>query len=158
MKKRIALTITSILAMSMFFSVYQPTDAVPYYNHDGSVDEKMTKHTVEQLKNKKDHWYYAVKVCADKYTMGVAGIILKSDMDKKILTVDRNIKKGDCKVYGAVMMAKNGNTLGGELIEKHEAVQKMFELKKDITKLPKSQFKIVMEDWSMYRMMTGFYL
>ncbi len=77
-------------------------------------------------------------------------------MDKVVLGVNKNIKKGDCKTYGAVMKAKNGETLGGELIEKHEAVQKMIELQKHKSKLTKSQYQIAMKEWAMYFHMTGF--
>lgn len=155
MKRKISAILTTILAVSLVFSVYQPSNAAPYYDHDGSVDEKITKYKVEKL-TKKDYWYYAVKVCADDYTMGIAGVILKSDMDKKVLGIKKTIKKGDCKVYGAVMKAKNGDTLGGELVENHEAIQKMIELKKDVTKLPKSQFNEAIKEWSMYYWMSGF--
>lgn len=156
MKTKVAAILTSILAVSLLILVYQPTNAATYYNHDGSVDEHITKYKVEPLKKSKNYWYYAVKVCADDYTMGVAGIILKSDMDRVVLGVNRNIMKGDCKVYGAVMKANSGDTLGGELIEKHEAVQKMLELKKDMITLPKSQIKAAMNEWAMYYDMTGF--
>ncbi len=154
MNKKLMVILATITATGLLTSMYQPTNAAPYYNHDGSIDENITKYKVEPLKGKKNYWYYAVKVCADDYPMGIAGAILKSDMDQKVLWIDKYIKKGDCKVYGAVMKAKNGETLGGEVIENHEAIQIMLELKD--TSLPKSQFKAAMKEWSMYRMMTGF--
>ncbi len=145
-----------MLSISLLFSIYQPTSAAPYYNHDGSIDENVEKYKVEPLKGKKNYWYYAVKVCANDYTMGIAGIVLKSDMDTKVLGVKKNIKKGDCKVYGAVMKAKNGETLGAEVIENHEAVQKMTELKKSFSKLSKSQLKSASQEFGKLFLMTGF--
>lgn len=156
MKIKLKAAIISIIAASLLFTFYQPGDAQLYYNHDGSVDKNMSKHDIKQLKGKKDWWYYSVKVCANDYTMGIAGVILKSDIDKQVLGVNKNIPKGECKVYGAVMKAKDGKTLGGDLIEKHEAIQKMIELRKSINGMSKSQSKQAMEEWSMLFNMIGF--
>ncbi len=155
MKIKLAAIITSIMAVSLLFAVYQPSSAVPYYNHDGSVDKNLTKHDIKQLKGKKDWWYYSVKVCANDYTMGIAGVVLKSDTDKQVLGVNKNIPKGECKVYGAVMRAKDSSTLGGDLIENHEAIQKMLELKNSMGK-SKSQYNKAADEWGMLFHMTGF--
>jgi hypothetical protein len=155
MKIKLAAIITSIIAAGLLFAVYQPGDAQSYYNHDGSVEKNMSKYKTEQLKGKKDWWYYAVKVCANEYTMGIAGVVLKSDMDKQVLGVNKNIPKGECRVYGAVMKAKDGKTLGGELIEKHEAIQRMLDLKNSMGK-SKLQYKQTAEEWGMLFNMVGY--
>jgi len=155
MKIKLAAIITSLVAAGLLFAVYQPGDAAPYYNHDGSVDKNLTKYKIEQLKGKKDWWYYSVKVCANDYTMGVAGVVLKSDMDRQVLGVNKNIPKGECKEYGAVMRAKDGKTLGGELIEKHEAIQRMLDLKNSMGK-SKSQYKQAADEWAMLFNMIGY--
>ena len=148
MKIKLAAIITSIVAAGLLFAVYQPGDAATYSNADGSVEKYMTKLQIEQLKGKKDWWYYSVRVCANDYTLGIAGVVLKSDMDKQVLGVNKNISKGTCKVFGAVMKAKDGKTLGGELIEKHEAIQKMLDLKNSISK-SKSMNRQAAEEWGM---------
>jgi hypothetical protein len=155
MKIKLAAIITSVAAAGLLFAVYQPGEAQTYYNHDGSVDKSMSKHQVEQLKGKKDWWYYSVKVCANDYTMGVAGVVLKSDIDKQVLGVNKNIPKGECRVYGAVMKAKDGKTLGGDLIEKHEAMKRMLDLKNSMSK-SKSQFKQTADEWGMLFNMVGY--
>jgi len=148
MKLKLAAIITSVTAAGLLFAVYQPGEAQTYYNHDGSVDKNLSKHRVEQLKGKKDWWYYSVKVCANDYTMGVAGIVLKSDIDRQVLGVNKNIPKGDCRVYGAVIKAKDSKTLGGELIEKHEAIKRMLDLKNSMGK-SKYQYKQAADEWGM---------
>ena len=53
MKKKLAVSITSIIAASLLLShTYQPSDAVEYYGHDGSIDKSMKKTVVEPLKGK----------------------------------------------------------------------------------------------------------
>jgi len=148
MKIKLAAIITSIIAAGLLFAVYQPGNAAPYTNADGSVEKYMSKVHTEQLKGKKDWWYYSVKVCATDYTMGIAGVVLKSDMDKQVLGVNRNIPKGECREYGAVMRAKDGKTLGGDLIEKQEAIQRMLDLRSSVGK-SKSQFKQTADEWGM---------
>ena len=63
-------------------------------------------------------WNYTVKVCANDYPMAIHSVILKSDMDKQVLGFNKTIKKGDCTYAAAVMKAKDGKTLGAELIQK----------------------------------------
>ncbi len=60
--------------------------------------------------------------------MRVSLVILKSDIYEKKLGVNKIIPKGECRSYGAVMKAKDPNTLGGSLLEKHEAIEKMEQL------------------------------
>ena len=124
MKTKLTTIIASLTIASLLFSVYQPGNAISYYGHDGSVDNSITKVKVEPYKGKPGYWVYLVKVCADDHNLGVAAVILKSDIAKKELGVNKSIKKGDCSHYGAVMKAKDGNTLGAELIERHEALEK----------------------------------
>jgi hypothetical protein len=46
------------------------------------------------------------------------------------------------------MKAKDGKTLGGDLIEKHEAIKRMIDLKNSVGK-SKSQFKQAADEWGM---------
>ena len=147
--------IASLTIASLLFAVYQPGNAVTYYNHDGSVDKYLTKAKVEPYKGKQGYWVYLVKVCADDHNLGVAAVILKSDIAKKELGVNKTIKKGDCSHYGAVMKAKDGNTLGAELIERHEALERYNEI---LTELPDKSIKEKKElrkELSFYRYMLG---
>ena len=127
MKTRIII-LASLAIASLLFASYQPGNAKTYYNHDGTVDKHLTKIKVEPYKGKKDLWVYLVKACATDRNLSIAAVTLKSDMSEHLLGVNKSIKEGDCSVYGAVMKARDGNTLGAELIERHEAVQRMQDL------------------------------
>lgn len=132
MNKKTTTIITSLTIATLLFATYQPGNAITYYGHDGSVDEHLTKIKVEPYKGKQGYWVYIVKACADDYNLGVAAVILKSDVEIKHLGVNKNIKKGECSHYGAVMKAKNGNSLGAELIERHDALEKYYEILSEI--------------------------
>jgi hypothetical protein len=61
------------------------------------------------------------------------------------------IPKGKCSYYGAVMKAKNGDTLGYRITEMHEATQKIIDSK---------QGKLSGTSWSeisRYKFVLGFY-
>ena len=153
---KIKLTIIASLTIaSLLFSVYQPGNAVTYYGHDGSVDNYLTKTKVEPYKGKPGYWVYMVKACATDHNLGVAAVILKSDIAIKELGVNKSIKKGECSNYGAVMKAKDGNTLGAELIERHEALTKYNEILNDMSGKSIKEKKELRKELYSYRSMLG---
>ncbi|MFB5608112.1 MAG: hypothetical protein ACE5RI_08550 [Candidatus Nitrosomaritimum yanchengensis] len=139
--------ISSILIITIIFTPIHETSAQSYYGHDGSVDEYLEKVTVKPYPGKKDYWTYIVKACAGSHNIAIAEVILKSDIDKKILGVNKSIVKGNCSSYGAVMKAKDGKTLGAELIEKHEALEHMEKILKDIPNSSTKERKIMMKEF-----------
>ena len=147
--------ITSLTIASLLFAVYQPGNAVTYYGHDGSVDDYLTKTKVEPYKGKSGYWIYLVKACATDHNLGVAAVILKSDIAKKELGVNKTIKKGECSHYGAVMKAKDGNTLGAELIERHEALAKYNEILDEMSGKSIKEKKELRKELYTYRAMLG---
>ena len=147
--------IASLTIASLLFAVYQPGNAVTYYGHDGSVDDYLTKTKVEPFKGKQGYWVYIVKACADDYNLGVAAVILKSDLDTKVLGVNKSIKKGECSHYGAVMKAKNGNTLEAELIERHEALEKYNQILNDMSGKSIKEKKELRKELYSYRVILG---
>lgn len=155
MKKQLIGLILAILVLTIIFSSFQSTGAVSYYGHDGSVSENLQKIVVKPYPGKKDLWVYVVKACAKTHHLGVAGIILKSDIDTVKLGVNKIIVKGNCSSYGAIMKAKNGNTLGAELIQRHEALEKYDSLVKSIPGTSKNNIKGVMKEISFYRNILG---
>ncbi|WP_428325663.1 hypothetical protein [Nitrosopumilus sp.] len=156
MKAKLTTIIASLTIASLLFSVYQPGNAITYYNgHNGSVEEYITKTKVEPYKGKQGYWVYLVKVCADDYNLGVAAVILKSDIAKKELGVNKSIKKGECSHYGAVMKAKDGNTLGAELIERHEALEKYNEILNKMSGKSIKEKKELRKELYAYRTMLG---
>ena len=147
--------IASLTIASLLFAVYQPGNAITYYGHDGSVDDYLTKTKVEPFKGKQGYWVYIVKACADDYNLGVAAVILKSDLDTKVLGVNKSIKKGECSHYGAVMKAKNGNTLEAELIERHEALEKYNQILNDMSGKSIKEKKELRKELYSYRVILG---
>ena len=147
MNKKITGGFASILVLTIVFASIQSTDAQYYSGHDGSVDEYLEKVTVKPYGNKKDHWTYIVKACATTHHIGIAEVILKSDIDKKVLGVNKSIIKGTCSSYGAVMKAKDGKSLGAELVEKYEAVEKMEKILKDASSGSKNERKSLMKEF-----------
>lgn len=147
--------IASLTIASLLFAVYQPGNAVTYYGHNGSVEEYITKTKVEPYKGKKDLWTYLVKVCATDHNLGIAAITLKSDMTEIVQNVNKSISKGNCSHYGAVMKAKDGSTLGAELIERHEALQKYNEVLNSDASKNKSVEQKRQKEIIHYRIMLG---
>lgn len=99
------------------------TDAVPYERPSDSkyVKEKIAKPYV----GKTGWWVYMIKVCADVHTLGITEVIMVSDIETQYLGVNKAIPKGECSTYGAVMKAKNGNTLGYKITTSSEAAEKI---------------------------------
>ena len=142
MNTRLMTIVASALISSLLFSVYQPGAAAPYYNHDGSVDSDLVKKIVKPLKGHANYWLYSIETCATDHAMRVSLVILKSDIDEKKLGVNKIIPKGECRSYGAVMKAKDPNTLGASLLESYEAVEKMGQLLRDKASMSKEDRKI----------------
>lgn len=155
MKKQLIGGFASILVLTIVFSSIQSTSAVSYYGHDGSVSEYLEKVVVKPYPGKKDYWVYIVKACATTHNLGVAGVILKSDIDTEKLGVGKSIGKGKCSSYGATMKAKDGTTLGAELILTHEALEKYQNLVKSIPGKSTKDIKSTMEEISFYRSILG---
>lgn len=155
MKVKISI-ITSITIATLLLSVYQPSAAAPYYNHDGSVDDSLEKIMVKEFHKGENNWVYRVQVCADENPIRVTQMILKSDIDQKKLGVNKIIPKGECKSYGAIMKAKDPNTLGAEMVETHEAVEKMKQLLEDMPSMSKKDRKVAHKQLIELFVVTGF--
>lgn len=155
MKKQLIGGIASVLVLTIVFSSIQTTEAVTYAGHDGSVSEYLEKVVVKPYSNKKDYWTYIVKACATTHNIAIAGVILKSDIDQQVLGVNKSIKKGDCSQYGAVMKAKDGSTLGAELIQKHEALERMEQILNDRNNVSMAERKTMMKEFTSLYTMIG---
>lgn len=154
MKKYLLGSFASIVVLTLIFSSEKETIAIPY-GHDGSVSEYLEKTVVKPYPGKKDYWTYIVKACATDHNLGIAGIILKSDIDQQILGVNKALVKGKCSYYGAVMKAKDGKTLGAELILTQQAVEKMENILKDSHNVSDKQRKSLMKEFMQLYAMTG---
>jgi len=155
MKKYLIGGFSSILVFTMIFASIQATEAIPYYGHDGSVSEYLEKSVVKPYPGKKDTWTYIVKACATSHNIGIAGVILKSDIDKQVLGVNKSLAKGKCSFYGAVMKAKDGKTLGAELILTSQAVEKMEKILKEGPTVSPVERKQMMNEFMQMYQMTG---
>ncbi|AFS81488.1 hypothetical protein NKOR_08135 [Candidatus Nitrosopumilus koreensis AR1] len=155
MKKQIIGSLTSILVLTIAFSSIQVAEAVYHTGHDGSVEEYLEKVVVKPMKGKKDMWTYIVKACATDHNLAITAVILKSDIDEKVLGVNKTIKKGECSTYGATMNAKDGKTLGAELIEKHEALQKFNDALNSDSAISKSEQQERQKEITKYRILLG---
>ncbi len=76
-------------------------------------------------------------------------------MAEKHLGVNKIVKKGDCSSYGAVMKAKDSKTLGAEIIERHEALDKFNQLLDSNSNLNKNQQQLRQKEITFYRIMLG---
>ena len=155
MKKNLIVIFAFTLVATLIFTVTQSSEAIPYYGHDGSVSEYLEKIVVKPYSGKKDTWTYIVKACATSHNLGIAGVVLKSDIDQQVLGVNKSIVKGKCSFYGAVMKAKDGKTLGAELILTHQAIEKMEKILKDSQNVSETQRKDMMKEFMRMYAMTG---
>jgi len=155
LKKYLIGGFSSVLVFTLIFTSIQSTEAISYYGHDGSVGEYLEKTVVKPYPGKKDTWTYVVKACATSHNIGIAGVILKSDIDQQTLGVNKSLAKGKCSFYGAVMKAKDGKTLGAELILKSQAVEKMEKILKDGPNVSDAQRKNMMKEFIRLYTMTG---
>ena len=142
MNRKLMYVIASTLVSSLLFSAYQPSAATPYYNHDGSVDEGLEKILVKKLQRGDNNYWYRVQVCAENYPIKITQMVFKSDIDKVTQGINKMVPKGECKSYGATMKANDPNTLGAEMIEVYEAVEKMQQLLKDMPTMSKNDRKV----------------
>ena len=141
--------------VTLLFSAYQPGAAAPYYSHDGSVDDDLVKKIVKPLKGHTNYWMYSIETCATDHAMRVSIVTLKSDMDEVNLGVNKIIPKGECRTYGAVMKAKDPNTMGGSLLEMYEAVEKMEQILKDMKSMSKGDRRIAHHEFMQLFAVTG---
>jgi len=155
MKKYLIGSFSSILVFTLIFTSVQATEAISYYGHDGSVSEYLEKSVVKPYPGKKDTWTYIVKACATTHNLGIAGVILKSDIDKQVLGVNKSLAKGKCAFYGSVMKAKDGKTLGAELILTSQSVEKMEKILKDGPNVSPVERKNMMNEFMQMYQMTG---
>jgi hypothetical protein len=138
MNKKIIIIVLSVVAGSLILLPLQNGESQKYIGHDGSISEYLTKIKVQQYKKNSPYWSYIVMACAENHSIAVAGVDLKSDVEKVSLGVNKIIPKGQCSVYGAVMKANDGSTLGATLITKDDAIK---EAQGIIDKIPVTQQK-----------------
>lgn len=106
---------------------------------------------VKPYPGKSGWWVYHLWVCADDYNLGIAEVVLSSDTEKIYQGVNKAIPKGECSTYGAVMKAKNGNTLGYKITTISDAADKIVKSK---------QGKLDGVNWNeigRYKFILGFY-
>ncbi len=144
------LGISLLVALVIFATTSVHSDAAVVYDKPG--DFKYVKERIaEPLKGKSGWWAYLVKICADDYSLGITEVVLSSDTETIYQGVNKVIPKGDCSMYGAVMKAKNGNTLGYKVTQPHEAAQKIDDAKHG---------KLTGSSWAeigRYKFILGFY-
>jgi len=121
MKKLFAVSL--IVASIIAASTLHATEAATYEKQTDFkyVKEKMVK----QYPGKSGWWIYHLVVCATDHHLAIAEVVLSSDTETLYQGVNKNIPKGECSVYGAVMKAKNGNTLGYKITTISEATEKI---------------------------------
>lgn len=141
----------ALLAMSvMIAGTVVPSSAA--INYDKQENFKYVKEKiVKPYPGKSGWWIYHVWVCADDYSLGIAEVVLSSDTEKIYQGVNKAIPKGECSTYGAVMKAKNGNTLGYKITTIADAAEKIAKSK---------QGKLDNTNWSeigRYKFVLGFY-
>jgi len=125
------------------------TDAAPYGKQ---ADYKYVKEKiVKPYPGKTGWWIYHLWVCADEYNLAITEVVLSSDTETLYLGVHKSIPKDKCSSYGAVMKAKNSNTLGYKITTTPEAAEKIVASK---------QGKLYGIDWpeiSRYKFILGYY-
>ena len=151
--EKLGILTASVLVTGLALANFQQSNAIQ--NYDGSVDEYLTKVKVEPMRGKKDLWVYIIKACAEDQNVRVVEVILKSDTEEIRLGVNKSISPGKCSYYGAVMKAKDGNTLGAVLIDDHEAREKISQLKSEIPNLSKIQLRTAIKEYLHYVSLLG---
>ena len=121
-------------------------DAATY---EKQADSKYVKEKiVKPYPGKSGWWIYIIKVCASDHSLGIAEVILSSDMGTQYLGVGKSIAKNDCSTYGAVMKAKSGSTLGYKITTTSEAAEKIVaskQGKRDSTNWPEvNRYKFIL--------------
>ena len=152
--------ITALFSMAMLFGLIiiqissTEAAAVSYIGHDGSVDKYMTKKIIKQY-DRPNQWLYYVEICATDKHLKISTVTLKSNIDEAFFSGFKTLRQGDCTPVGSVMKANDINTLGGTMMEKHEAVQRMQEL---IEGDNKNMSKAERSELSRLQSITGVYL
>lgn len=146
MIKSVGILLIVLVALAGTFA---HTNAAPYEKQAESkyVKEKIIKPYL----GKSGWWIYMIKVCADGHSLGIAEVMLSSDMETQYLGVGKSIAKNDCSTYGAVMKAKNSSTLGYKMTTTSEAAEKIIASK---------QGKRSSTDWpeiNRYKFILGFH-
>lgn len=149
MKKIVAIGLFAALFTSVF-TVNQQTEAVSYEANQSNF-KYVKERVVEPVPGKTTWWKYLIKVCADDHSLAIAEVVLSSDMEILYQGVHKVIPKGECSHYGAVMKAKNGNTMGYKITQTHEAAQKILDSKQG--KLSGTSWPEIMR----YKFILGFY-
>lgn len=147
MTKSLAISLIVLIIMAGTF--VHITNAAPYGKQEDS--EYVKERIVKPYTGKSGWWIYMIKVCADKHNLGIAEVVFSSDMETRYLGVKKSIAKNDCSTYGAVMKAKNGETMGYKLTTTSEATEKII-----ASKLQKS----IKTDWpeiDRYKFILGFH-
>lgn len=148
MMKLIAVSFIAVLVITSSAWIHA-TDAATY---EKQADFKYVKdRIVKQYPGKSGWWIYHIHVCASDYSIGIAEVVLSSDMETIYQGVNKAIPKGECSTYGAVMKAKNSNTLGYKITTMSEAADKIVASK---------QGKLDGSSWSeigRYKFILGFY-
>lgn len=145
-----------LLVVSMFV-VLLVIAVASLHNSEAAIYEKQTnfkyvkERIVEPLPGKSGWWKYLLKICADDHSLAIAEVVLSSDTERLYQGVNSAIPKGECTFYGAVMKAKNSNTLGYRITQTNEAVQKIIDSKQG--KLNDSSCAEI----SRYKFILGFY-
>lgn len=153
MKKTVLGAMSAAALLGMIFVPIPSSNAATYgaySGHDGSISVNLEKVTVEPYKGRPGLWVYIVKACAGVYPLSVAGVILKSDVEQQTMGVNKTIQKGECSHYGAVMKAKDGKTLGAELITKGDAAKKITDILNDKTMTSKQKTTAFKELLKLY--------
>lgn len=144
------LGITLLVASVMIAGTYSHSGAAVDYDKQENfkyVKEKIVK----PYPGKSGWWVYHVWICASDYNLGIAEVVLSSDTEKIYQGVNKAIPKGECSTYGAVMKAKNGNTLGYKITTISDAAEKIVKSK---------QGKLDGTNWNeigRYKFILGFY-
>lgn len=148
MIKLVGISVLAVLLVVAIASLHT-TDAATYEKQE---DSKYVKQKIiEPLKGKNGWWKYLLKVCADDRNVGITEVVLSSDMETIYQGVNKGLAKGKCTYFGAVMKAKDGNTLGYKITQTHEAVEKIVESKRQ--KLSSSSWSEIMR----YKFILGFH-
>jgi len=146
--KLVGISILAVLLVVAITSLHS-TDAVTYEKQE---DSKYVKQKIiEPIKGKSGWWKYLLKVCADDRNVGIAEVVLSSDMETIYQGVNKGLAKGKCTYFGATMKAKDGNTLGYKITQIHEATEKILESKHQ--KLSSSSWSEIMR----YKFILGFH-
>lgn len=155
MKKQMIGGFAAILILTIITSPMQTINATSYTGHDGSISKDLEKTLVKPYGNKKGYWSYIVMVCPTSHSIAVAEVILKSDTEQVVLGVNKVVRQGECSHYGAVMKAKDANTLGAQLVTKGEATEKMIQILKDSKNTSGKQRDDMMAEFMRLYIVTG---